>query len=403
MFTNQTKNLGLPQWEENDTPSWADDVNNAFEKIDETYETLKTDGNTNQTQIEALTQTQTNQSNQIKDLQEASGNNTAQLAQIKAQVDVNTAHLADVDANIKETDKTVADNKTAVDAEIETINNTVDDLSATVATLENEHNTQQTDIDNLKTNTETNAQNIQSLQTSNVQRDADINKNKADIAELQTEQQELSGEVAGFSADITQNTADITAIKTKNTQQDTSINNLTVKTDQMQMTLASVGNNASSALETANQVMGFFPLHFSTASLSDNIGITVAKGSGNTMAITITNALHRLLVLSFTGTLTTSTTITENNFYGELITPASSAGSGIALSESITFLKTADTTLNATHFKILVFPNSANFIINFTAWSKSNGSLLVISAVNTFRLDKSKCIEIVTEKATEVR
>lgn len=399
MFTNQTQNLGLPQWEENDTPAWADDVNNAFEKIDESYGALKTADETSQTQIEALTQAQTTQANQITDLQESSGNNTAQLAQIQAQVNVNTAHLADVDANIKATDKTVADNKAAIDQEIETINNTVDDLSATVATLENEHNTQQTDINNLKTDTENNAQNIQTLQTSNVQRDADINKNKADIAELQTEQQELSGEVAGFSADITQNTSDITAIKSKNTQQDNKIGDLETKTTALENLINVVGGNASDALQTANRVMAFFPLHFTTASITPS-NVVLRLSAGTRIDVTVHNSIRKLLVIGFFGTLTTSEPMSETYYHTKIY----SSNSGFAVAENNELTLSANSTaITVNHLKVLVFPNSNSFTFYIRILSNTNNATINLSNLIGFNVSSEGSFEILTEKATEIR
>ena len=34
MFSNQTQNYGLPQWQDNDTPTWRGDMNSAFLNID---------------------------------------------------------------------------------------------------------------------------------------------------------------------------------------------------------------------------------------------------------------------------------------------------------------------------------------------------------------------------------
>lgn len=396
MFTNQTQNLGLPQWEDNDTPSWGVDVNNAFEKIDESYGALKTADETSKTQIEALTQTQTTQANQITDLQESSGNNTAQLAQIQAQVNVNTAHLADVDANIKATDKTVADNKTAVDQEIETINNTVDDLSETVATLENEHNAQQADINQLKTTTQTNSQNIQTIQSENVTRDSNINKNASDIGELQQEQQELSGEVAGFSADITQNTTDITAIKSKNTQQDNKIGDLETKTTALENLINVVGNNASDALQTANRVMGFFPLHFSTASI-DNGKVSWTTVSNN-FRISVNNYLRRLLVISLDGSLSTQGAQTSTYTGISII----SSSPGIALLDRSFVKATSATTIPISGIKLLVFPNTTAFNVTISLVNLVDGYLLPVNGTVNMSVN-SNSLEILVEKATEVR
>lgn len=397
MFTNQTQNLGLPQWEDNDTPSWGVDVNNAFEKIDESYGTLKTADETSQTQIEALTQTQTTQANQITDLQESSGNNTAQLAQIQAQVNVNTAHLADVDANIKATDKTVADNKTAVDQEIETINNTVDDLSETVATLENEHNAQQADINQLKTTTQTNSQNIQTIQTENVTRDSNISKNASDIGELQQEQQELSGEVAGFSTDIMQNTSDITAIKSKNTQQDNKIGDLETKTTALENLINIVGNNASDALQTANQVMAFFPLHFSTSSI-DTSKINWSTG-GNSFILTVNNMLRRLFIFELSGALS----VTNAPISSRVLLNVYETTAGVCLMQN-SILKTGTTgSVLLSDLKILVFPNSNVFNIKIQVINIDTGDIIPVTGTVNINVVSANSFEILTEKATLVR
>lgn len=201
-FTNKTPNLNLPQWIDTDTPTWLVDMNNAFEKIDESVTSVKNAGDTNKTNIDAISQTQATQANQIQDLTDKVTADTTQLAQVQAQVNVNTSHLSDLDNEIKQTNETVSDNFTQLQAADTTISNTVNGISATVAEHSNAITELQATTGGYDTRIESVETNIQALENKDVELSGKIQSNETSITSLNTEQQDLSGEVASLSTQI---------------------------------------------------------------------------------------------------------------------------------------------------------------------------------------------------------
>lgn len=200
-FTNKTPNLNLPQWIDTDTPTWLVDMNNAFEKIDESVTSVKNAGDTNKTNIEAISQTQATQAEHIQDLTDKVTADTTQLSQVQAQVNVNTSHLSDLDNEITKTNETVADNFTQLQAADTTISNTVNGISATVAEHGNAITELQATTGGYDERIESAETNIQALENKDVELSGKIQANETNITSLTTEQQELSGEVATISAD----------------------------------------------------------------------------------------------------------------------------------------------------------------------------------------------------------
>lgn len=201
-FTNKTPNLNLPQWIDTDTPTWLVDMNNAFEKIDESVTSVKNAGDTNKTNIEAISQTQATQAEQIQDLTDKVTADTTQLSQVQAQVNVNTSHLSDLDNDITQTNETVADNFTQLQAADTTISNTVNGISATVAEHGNAITELQATTGGYDERIESAETNIQALENKDVELSGKIQSNETNITSLTTEQQELSGEVAELSANV---------------------------------------------------------------------------------------------------------------------------------------------------------------------------------------------------------
>lgn len=201
-FTNKTPNLNLPQWVDTDTPTWLVDMNNAFDKIDESVTSVKNAGDTNKTNIDAISQTQATQADQIQDLTDKVTADTTQLSQVQAQVNVNTSHLSDLDNEITKTNETVADNFTQLQATDTTISNTVNGISATVAEHANAITDLQTTTGGYDGRIESAETNIQALENKDVELSGKIQANETNIDSLNTEQQELSGEVASLSTEI---------------------------------------------------------------------------------------------------------------------------------------------------------------------------------------------------------
>lgn len=68
-YTNTTNYLKLPQWVDNDKPSFLVDINNAFAKIDENAQSQGNDGSQAATNIEALQQSDNSQNARLTSLE----------------------------------------------------------------------------------------------------------------------------------------------------------------------------------------------------------------------------------------------------------------------------------------------------------------------------------------------
>lgn len=98
--SRETANLGLPQYNENDKPTWLVDINGAFAKIDEFAGRTKTTGTSN---TQAITNLQTQQNANTANIT----NNTNDIALIKSNQTAVNKHLTDIDTEINALDDRV--------------------------------------------------------------------------------------------------------------------------------------------------------------------------------------------------------------------------------------------------------------------------------------------------------
>lgn len=99
--TNKTQYLELPQWIGTDQPTWLGDMNDAFLKIDDGYNTISGNASSAISQAGQAVQTANNAAAAASTAEEDAGNakNTADTAQQTAQSALTTANTALTNAN----------------------------------------------------------------------------------------------------------------------------------------------------------------------------------------------------------------------------------------------------------------------------------------------------------------
>lgn len=190
-FTNQTTNLGLPQWQDTDEPTWLVDMNNAFAEIDKFAGNQDTKNDTVNAKIKDISDAQTIAGQNITKLQTDVSENTTQLTQLQAQQNINTRHISELQDKIDETNSTVTQLSDTVLQNNNTLTDSLEQQSAKLASLENTQQEQGTDIAGAKTDIQQNTSNIQELQTDVNNLTTEVATNTTNIGTLQSDVQNI--------------------------------------------------------------------------------------------------------------------------------------------------------------------------------------------------------------------
>lgn len=214
-FTNQTTNLGLPQWQDTDEPTWLVDMNNAFAEIDKFAGNQDTKNDTVNAQIKDISDAQTIAGQNITKLQTDVSENTTQLTQLQAQQNINTRHISELQDKIDETNSTVTQLSDTVLQNNNTLTDSLEQQSAKLASLENTQQEQGTDIAGAKTDIQQNTSNIQDLQTNVNNLTTEVATNTTNIGTLQTDVQNITDLIpAGIKKVLLSNLIPLTASQT---------------------------------------------------------------------------------------------------------------------------------------------------------------------------------------------